>query len=718
MFFLISEMLIYKNEQKGSREMAIIKQLLGSDTLKVMYPKVNENFENLNNESADLQLQITENNQDRIDDLEAHKTSTDHPAQNITYSGKINKPNVKEALDDTKDRIDNIVTSAGTSNTEIVDARQSTVKSKTFANVRARFEESENQVKALENQVYQSQSNSTTLTTLELLKSVTDSYASPAKLTLGGATLYNAVVNGDFSNGTAGWQRLSSTSINVDSSYVDSTKSVFGANSIRIFANNETRTIVQELNFPINTKVFVKGFVRKQSGTGVLFYTLPKGAISGPISVLMSETQFDNLPIGVWTPFYAISTTTNDGIKIAAGRSADKSYDVNFDGIFAIPITGTPYENYTADQMNALVNTYFEGLKSCNKMEILTRGRNLFDEVLELGYLNNTSGASESSTTALRSKNFIKIKPNTLYTLSNNMGYLNRLYWYGKDFNFISLSPSPATSPANATYVKFRTEAGLVQNNLSVKFMLNEGSTALPYAPYVESKAKITCTDETKFTLAKLNSGIKNEILINDGKWRAIKRVERYVLQSADIDLLNTSGVNFDYVSIKKTSLINSKTWVNAVVSNEVIVSGFGKEVATPIPDTTESHYKITTIIDKLLLIVPKGTYASLSAAQTALAGTVIYYELATPITIEEKDLSSYGIQVEGLLATNNAYTEFIVNDYDMLGDVGVEYSINLAKAIEELKDGQITEREFRVRQNLINLEFDARIKLLETPTP
>ena len=50
--------------------------------------------------------------------------------------------------------------------------------------------------------IKQSQSNSTTLTTLELLKSVTDSYASPAKLALGGATLYNAVVNGDFSNGT------------------------------------------------------------------------------------------------------------------------------------------------------------------------------------------------------------------------------------------------------------------------------------------------------------------------------------------------------------------------------------------------------------------------------------------------------------------------------------------------------------------------------------
>lgn len=127
--------------------MATIRILEGADTLREMYPKVNENFENLNNESADLQLQITENNQDRIDDLEAHKTSTDHPAQNITYSGKINKNNVKDALDNTKDRIDNIVTSAGTSNTEIVDARQSTVKSKTFANVRARLEEIENEFK-------------------------------------------------------------------------------------------------------------------------------------------------------------------------------------------------------------------------------------------------------------------------------------------------------------------------------------------------------------------------------------------------------------------------------------------------------------------------------------------------------------------------------------------------------------------------------------------
>lgn len=79
------------------------------DTLRRAYPKVNRNFDRLN-------IELTE-----------HKNSTTaHPAQNITYGSS----NVKQALDnvnidinDTNDRIDNLIITSGDSDPEVADAR-------------------------------------------------------------------------------------------------------------------------------------------------------------------------------------------------------------------------------------------------------------------------------------------------------------------------------------------------------------------------------------------------------------------------------------------------------------------------------------------------------------------------------------------------------------------------------------------------------------------
>jgi hypothetical protein len=88
------------------------------DTLRQMYPKVNHNFQNLNNE-------VDANKTDADNKLEAHKNSTSaHAAQNITYSGDIiGASNVKQALDNTKQTIDDLILGSGDSGPEVAAAR-------------------------------------------------------------------------------------------------------------------------------------------------------------------------------------------------------------------------------------------------------------------------------------------------------------------------------------------------------------------------------------------------------------------------------------------------------------------------------------------------------------------------------------------------------------------------------------------------------------------
>lgn len=87
------------------------------DTLRQMYPKVNRNFQKLNNE-------VAANKTDADNKLEAHKSSTTaHSAQNITYSGNAVGSNVKSAIDNMDVRIDNLILESGNSDPEVVDSR-------------------------------------------------------------------------------------------------------------------------------------------------------------------------------------------------------------------------------------------------------------------------------------------------------------------------------------------------------------------------------------------------------------------------------------------------------------------------------------------------------------------------------------------------------------------------------------------------------------------
>ena len=56
--------------------------------------------------------------------------------------------------------------------------------------------------------------------------------------------------------------------------------------------------------------------------------------------------------------------------------------------------------------------------------KIIIKGKNIFDGDIELGTFSN--GDNVNSTTLYRSKNYIKVMPNTNYTFSNN-GIARRL---------------------------------------------------------------------------------------------------------------------------------------------------------------------------------------------------------------------------------------------------------------------------------------------------
>ena len=191
--------------------------------------------------------------------------------------------------------------------------------------------------------------------------------------------------------------------------------------------------------------------------------------------------------------------------------------------------------------MNALVNSYFEGLKSAQSLTVGSRGKNLFDNnktvdsLIELASPTYLYRAIDNGRDVLAlignvaySNKILKIpfKPNTQYTMKydiRNNGTHGGVIGFVYSDGTTSYPSVPTTSFVSKTIVSTigKSIVGLIlapqSNGLNYiaidNFQINEGTTALPYTPYVGSKAKIQCTDETKFTLAKLPNGLKNELI-------------------------------------------------------------------------------------------------------------------------------------------------------------------------------------------------------------
>ena len=156
---------------------------------------------------------------------------------------------------------------------------------------------------------------------------------------------------------------------------------------------------------------------------------------------------------------------------------------------------------------------------------------------------------------------------------------------------------------------------------------LERSTVDTPYEPYKDSTLYIADNEE----VCSLPNGVKDEIKVVNGQLVKVRNVQRYVLKASDFSSLNTTGTNTDYIVMPLSVLPYAiKTKSAGVVEGKARVIGMF-EVGARLDDITKigGFYHGSSSIS---FVVAKGTYASITEAQTDLAGTVIYYQLATPI--------------------------------------------------------------------------------------
>ncbi len=147
---------------------------------------------------------------------------------------------------------------------------------------------------------------------------------------------------------------------------------------------------------------------------------------------------------------------------------------------------------------------------------------------------------------------------------------------------------------------------------------------------------------------------------VHDGKTYYVQRIKKYTLQASDIISINTNYTQIDYARITRSKLLNWKyititTPLAPLARTSILPAGFGIKTTPDDYDNSDyiNHFDAGADVSNIWVGLNKGT--TLTEAQAALAGTVIYYQLATPIETEILDIDT--LTVEQMDHWYNVYT-------------------------------------------------------------
>ena len=284
---------------------------------------------------------------------------------------------------------------------------------------------------------------------------------------------------------------------------------------------------------------------------------------------------------------------------------------------------------------------YNEGtLMSISVNEVVEKGRNLFDEKMELGLMNydvnsENFGENIASKNQLRVSNYIPVEPNTQYFLSSDKAVAfiydakRKPIKIGSN-GFLSMGRL-FTTPSNARYLKFylTKEYGIIYNS---DLMLTKGATTA-YLPYHKNTYLIP---QAILNLDGYGDGVSDDVYnyVDLENKEYHKRVGKVDL--GELNYYRTSGTFPAFrSSIPKRKYGKGRYFLlcaKYVTYNKV--------------NSTDRN--IDTLTDDNTIFVNSGSnsffirnlsYADAASFKQAMSGIMLYYELAEEEIIDISDI-------------------------------------------------------------------------------
>ena len=264
-------------------------------------------------------------------------------------------------------------------------------------------------------------------------------------------------------------------------------------------------------------------------------------------------------------------------------------------------------------------NAYNEGsIKNSKPTSLVVHHFNLCDEVLEPGSINS-SGQNTTSTDIFRTKNYQHCEPNTTYCLHANssLGVQAYIYYeYDKNNNFIS-----------ATYLYANNQTFTTKGNTYyLRLCFYKGGTTWGTTAPTKDEAQI-CINLSNATLngtykpyqAPDTYALDLPVLRGVGTAQDDKsKVRVGVVDLGTIDWIYQSNIQRFYTTYFQTRINDT----GSAYANDILCSKY--KTSTTSENKSIGHYGT-------LIMIWDDSYTDENTLKTALSGTYLVYQLATP---------------------------------------------------------------------------------------
>ena len=390
-------------------------------------------------------------------------------------------------------------------------------------------------------------------------------------------------------------------------------------------------------------------------------------------SIANNTSGFTKIDKSVYTKGYV-------EIKITAGKTLNN--------VIIKPMLSNeqtiPWEPYTGGQPSPSPD-YEQPINSIEgSLEFACRGKNLLPITIEnqtksgVELTKNDDGSITLNGTATKGIQFnlssnIKLKEGT-YTNSSN-SIKSKMYVSLDNLSDTMLNGTNLNKTKTFTISKETTynncfiylESGVTFNKETFKFMIEQGSQATSYEPYVQP-------NEVTFNLneEKLRSvgDVKDELVVDldTGDYYKVENVGEIIVDDS-YDISKSSNTNVDRYAIKGNELQNMSTTNRVVISN-VFLYGFNET----------KGYCFNNLANSILCNYKSYNESTLDDFKQFIIGKNFNYILQTPTT---KKLGTLSTEDLAKLKTFKGYNNVTVNTNLGLMNIRFTYGLDIKKYID-----------------------------------
>ena len=465
---------------------------------------------------------------------------------------------------------------------------------------------------------------------------------------VGGTIAWNQLrVDGDFPNNTNNWKSQNTSCASLD-----------------IANNTANLTVIQTTEFwyniAIETRLNDIVFFANHIYVALFQCKIPYGICVNFNPYTFTGAGLKTIPItpNVWNSvgcaFKPTSSNTNGRFYVGVDMDAVSNFEVNdvcqyknFNIIDLTQAFGSTIADavYTMEQATAgsgiawlksygyLTKDYYAyqsgKLESVNVSSRKVVGFNQWDEEWEVGAIDGSTGTTYSANDRIRTKNYIAVKPSTIYFIKAPTA-LNYA-WYDHNKNYISGDNSASanynrTSPSTAAFLKISINNATYNNDICIN--ISDTAKNGTYEPYTSTTYDF---DSSKILrgIPKLSNGqmyYDGDVMTSGGN---VQRKYGVV----DLGSLNwgtgsvSGGDKRFYATVSSVKPAGDATKIaNIICSKYIAVSNSSQYSGTEGICIHQSDHDIN-IYDKNYL------NSSASEFKTAMNGVYLVYELATPTT-------------------------------------------------------------------------------------